>query len=240
MALDKKADGTGSSEAGEATVAAWDVPTRLFHWTLVSLIIAAYFTREFGGVDLYWHKICGYSILILIVYRVLWGFVGSSTARFTSFVKAPWTALAYARDFALGRPRHFLGHNPLGGGVVIAILALVGAQAMTGLFASDDALAEGPLVKLAGDNVARITALHHQIFDLILVVVVLHIAANFIYLFWKKENLIRPMVTGRKPARGYEDANEADLRSPLVAVVCLVLAAAIVLGGITLAGGRLL
>ena len=122
---------------GKAYVRAWDLPTRLFHWALVLLMIGAYVTRMYM-TDLTWHIWNGYAILVLIVFRVLWGFVGSSTARFSSFVYWPWTCVRYGLDFLLRRPRQFLGHNPLGSLAVLAMLGLIGLQGVLGLMSYDD------------------------------------------------------------------------------------------------------
>ena len=235
---DQTDHGAQSETHEQQSVRAWDIPTRAFHWLLVLLIISAYLTRHYGDDALYWHTLNGYAVLVLIVFRIIWGFVGSSTARFSSFVRWPWTAAAYALDFALRRPRHFLGHNPLGGGVVIAMLAVIGFQGITGLYSSDDALAEGPLMETVEyETMEELTSWHVWNFDLLLLLIGLHIFANILYLFWKKENLIRPMLTGRKEAAAYEDAAEARIASPFLALVVLAVAVAIVLGGIRALGG---
>lgn len=222
-------------------VRVWDGPTRLFHWSLVVLIALAYVTRK-GNPDLVWHMRIGYAILILITFRILWGFVGSSTARFRAFAYAPWTALRYGMDFLLRRPRHFLGHNPLGGTVVFIMLGLVAVQGITGLFSYDDhtELHGGPLAsKVAEETVALATRWHIWLFDILLIVIALHILASFAYAIWKREDLVRPMVTGRKRYAHFEDQVEARIASPRLALLCLIFAAAIVLGGITLAGGKI-
>jgi cytochrome b len=222
------------------TVRVWDFPTRAFHWLLVLLIISAYLTRHYGDDELFWHRLNGYTVLTLIAFRIVWGFVGSSTARFTSFIRGPWTAAVYALDFARNRPRHFLGHNPLGGTVVIAMLAVIAFQGVTGLYSSDDALAEGPLVDtVAYETMEELTSWHAWNFDVLLLLIGLHIFANLLYLVWKKENLIKPMVTGRKERAAYEDATEARIASPILGIVVLAIAAAIVLGGIRALGGSL-
>lgn len=228
-----------TSESG--TVKVWDAPTRLFHWSLVMLIVLAFVTRNVSP-NLTWHMRIGYAILILIAFRILWGFVGSSTSRFSAFSYAPWTAIRYGVDFLLRRPRHFLGHNPLGGTVVFVMLALIAAQGILGLFSYDDhtELHGGPLAsKVSESTVALATRWHIWLFDILLIVIALHILANFAYAVWKREDLVRPMLTGRKRRADFEDQTEARIASPLLAMLCLVVAAAIVLGGITLAGGRI-
>jgi cytochrome b len=227
--------------AANPTVRVWDGPTRLFHWTLVVLIALSYVTRKVNP-DLTWHMRIGYAILILVTFRILWGFVGSSTSRFSAFAYAPWTAAKYGVDFMLRRPRHFLGHNPLGGTVVFVMLGLVAAQGILGLFSYDDhdAIDGGPLAgRVAESTVALLTKWHIWLFDIFLVVIAAHVFATFAYAVWKREDLIRPMVTGSKRRGHFEDQAEARIASPLLALLCLILAAAIVLGGITLAGGKI-
>ncbi len=230
----------GTADSG--SVRAWDLPTRLFHWTLVTLIVMAYVSRHWGDAGLVWHKWNGYAILVLVVWRLLWGFVGSSTSRFASFFYGPLTAVRYGLDFVLGRPRHFLGHNPLGGSVVLVMLAMLGVIGALGLFAYDDhdALTGGPLSSRVSEAmVAFATKWHLFMFDLLLWVIGLHILANILYRVWKRENLVQAMITGRKEARPYEDEHDANLASPWLALGCLALAASIVLGGIMAAGGKL-
>lgn len=224
------------------SVATWDGPTRLFHWTLVILIGMAWVSRKYGDAGLVWHTWNGYAILILLVWRVLWGFVGSSTARFSSFFYAPWTSARYALDFVARRPRFFLGHNPLGGLVVLLMLGLVAAQGLLGLFSYDDHddNVGGPLSAKVSDAAwAWATKWHLQMFDVLLAIIALHVTASLVYLVWKRENLIRPMITGRKPVAEFEDAREAQIVGSVRALVCLVVAIGLVLGGIVLAGGRL-
>ena len=233
---------TDRTPEAHPSVAVWDVPTRLFHWTLVVLVGLAWVSRKYGDAGLVWHTWNGYAILVLVVWRVLWGVVGSSTARLSEFFYWPWTSARYALDFVMRRPRYFLGHNPLGGSVVFMILGLVGAQGLLGLFSYDDHddNVGGPLSsKVADATWAWATKWHLLLFDVLLIIIALHVAANLLYLVWKRENLIRPMLTGRKPAADFEDAREARLIGGSRAVACLVIAIVVVLGGVRLAGGRL-
>lgn len=221
-------------------VRAWDLPTRLFHWLLAGLIVTAVISRKFGGLDLFWHKVNGYGVLTLLVYRVLWGFVGGTTARFSTFASWPWQALRYGRDLLGGRARAYLGHNPLGGWMVFALLAALAFQTGTGLFANDDALAEGPLAgKVSYDMSGYLTGLHYTGFRIIVVLVAIHVAVNLIYRFWKKEDLITPMISGYKARAVYADQSEARFGSLWLAFLCLIIAAVLVIGGIKLVGGRL-
>jgi cytochrome b len=240
MSVDQDAASRGEV-SGREKVRVWDGATRLFHWSLVILVALAYVTRKVNP-DLTWHMRIGYAILILITFRILWGFIGSSTSRFSAFAYAPWTAARYGIDFLLRRPRHFLGHNPLGGTVVFIMLAMIAAQGLLGLFSYDDHtdLQGGPLTsKISEAAVALATRWHIWLFDILLIVIGLHIFASFAYAIWKREDLIGPMITGRKRRAHFEDQIEARLASPLLALLCLILAAGIVLGGITLAGGKI-
>ena len=150
---------------------------------------------KIGGNAIQWHAYCGYTALALILFRVIWGFVGSQYARFANFVPSPATLIAFLR----GQVDGGLGHNPLGALSVIALLAVVLIQALTGLFADDDIFFQGPLAKyVPNDTVALLTSIHHFNQYLIFALVGLHIAAISYYYFIKRENLVGPMVTGDK------------------------------------------
>lgn len=234
--------------AAEAMVRAWDLPTRVFHWVLVALVVSAWvsyeFTEELGDPRLVWHRWNGLAVLVLLVWRVLWGIAGSSTSRFATFVRAPSAALQYARDLAVGRTRRFLGHNPLGALMVLVLLAALLVQGGLGLFAVEDSeLARGPLARLVSKTATKAaTRWHDWMFDwVVLTLVSVHVAANALYGIVKKEPLIPAMITGLKPVADYEDAREATMppRPLLRAVVCLLAAAALVFGTILALGGRL-
>lgn len=175
----------------------WDLPTRVFHWVLVALLAAAWYTAEEGPIE--WHARIGQALLALIIYRVVWGIVGSETARFRHFVKGPKAVLGYGKGLFSRRTSPAVGHNPLGGLMVLVLLGLVATQATLGLFANDDIYFDGPLRHLVSKDMSdTLTGLHGQVFDLILVATAIHLAAALFYLAVKRENLIRPMITGRK------------------------------------------
>jgi cytochrome b len=234
--------------AGAARVVrVWDLPTRLFHWGLLALVAGAWVSRRFaenvGDHSLVWHRWNGYAILTLLVFRLLWGLVGSSTARFSSFLRGPGAALRYLADLLKGRERRYLGHNPLGTWMIVALfLALVG-QAALGLFSLDgDGFVAGPLNRLVSDEEAQMFGRWHaQGFNVILLLATIHIVAISGYALIKHDPVVRAMISGRKPAALYEDAPEAAItaHANLKGLACLVLAGAVVLGGITLLGGRL-
>ncbi|MDE2361607.1 MAG: cytochrome b/b6 domain-containing protein [Hyphomicrobiales bacterium] len=221
---------------GGARVLAWDGPTRVFKWTLVLLVLDGWVSNRFGASLPQWHIWNGYLALTLVVFRVLWGFVGGSTARFSSFVAGPRRALAYLRG------AKYLGHNPFGGWMALGLLALVAAQALTGLFSADEdrLIIEGPLAgKVSDATVAFASHRHHLIFAALEVLIVVHIAVNLFYAAFRRDPLVKAMVTGEKPAADYADMRSAAAGSWGRAAVCLAIAAALVFGGITAAGGRL-
>ncbi len=187
-------------QAAETGVRVWDLPVRLFHWTLLVAVTTSVATGLTGGLwqmDL--HVVSGCTVLGLVLFRVLWGLVGGRHARFAAFVKGPVTVVRYAVDFLKGRARHTAGHNPLGGWSVVVLLLALAVQAGTGLFANDDIFVEGPLFKYAGKELSdRLTAWHHWVSNLMYGLVALHVAA--VVLHWARgDNLVKPMITGRKP-----------------------------------------
>jgi cytochrome b len=146
------------------------------------------------------HQWSGMSILTVVLFRVLWGFLGSTRARFSDFVRGPRAAFAYARGLLRGGAAFYPGHNPLGGWMVLALLASLLLQAGTGLFANDDIMLEGPLAKHISKEASDwLTGIHHLNFAVLLTLSALHVAAALFYLMVKRDNLVLPMITGRKP-----------------------------------------
>ena len=237
-----------SSFSEPRTVRAWDLPTRLFHWTLVFCIVSAWVSFEYAGKlgdpTLKWHRWNGMAILVLLVFRILWGFVGGTTSRFSSFIRWPWTAIGYLKDTFSGRARHFLGHNPAGSWMIIALICVVMAQGVLGLFTLEhNDLTAGPLQRLILNEEAltkQIQKLHSYGFNVIMGLVVLHVTVNALYHAFGSDGIIAAMVTGRKRAAPFEDHAEVRGGSVMLALACLAAAMLIVFGGITLAGGRLL
>jgi cytochrome b len=234
------AEAEPSAPAG--TVRAWDLWTRAFHWLLVLLIVSAYCTRRFlDDPTLYWHRVNGYAVLALLLFRLLWGLFGSSTSRFAAFFPWPAPALRYGLGLIRGKSPHYLGHNPLGGALILVMLLAVVAQAAAGLFTSDDVLAQGPMVDHASDwLVGRMSAYHAKGFWIILALAAMHICANLFYQFVKKDRLITAMVTGVKPAIVYVDQQQAKFAPPLRAVACLAASIVIVVTVVWLASGNIL
>lgn len=198
-------------------IAVWDVPTRLFHWLLVTLIALSWWTAKKHQYDL--HLWSGIAIVTLLIFRLLWGVFGSSTARFSTFVRGPGAIRDYLHGTWSG-----IGHSPLGALSVLALLAAVAVQAGLGLFSSDeDGLLIGPFSHfLSNDRSEELAELHEDFFNVLLVFIAVHVAAVFFYLLFRRQNLIRPMITGKaaldpdtqpmRPGRGW------------VAILCLVAA----------------
>jgi cytochrome b len=201
----------------------WDLPLRLFHWLLVALLATSWISAELGGNAMQVHQWSGVSVLTLIVFRIAWGFLGGTHARFTSFVRSPAAALAYATALRRGEQQRFLGHNPLGGWMVLALLLSLSIQAGTGLFANDDIMIEGPLAARVSKQTSDLMTLIHDVnFNVLLALIALHVLAALFYLLVKRENLIVPMVTGNKVVE-QQDAPAAQGGSPWLAALLLTL-----------------
>ena len=172
----------------------WDLPVRLFHWLLAVLLVAAVVTAKIGGNAMDWHGRIGLCILGLVVFRIAWGFVGSFHARFASFWPTPSSLRAYLRGEWKGH-----GHNPLGALSVLALLGLIGMQAVTGLFSNDDIAFSGPLSQwVSAATSSAVTGFHEATAGVILTLVALHLVAIAFYVLIKKETLIQPMISGWK------------------------------------------
>jgi cytochrome b len=204
----------------------WDLPTRLFHWTLAVLVALQYATGEFHFLDMRWHFWFGYATLALIAFRVLWGFTGSQTSRFADFLRGPGAVWRYIRSLFSTQPQAHVGHNALGGWSVLALLASVSAQAVSGLFASDEIDTDGPLVAHVSDATVKLmTRMHHWNENVLLILVGLHVVAIMLYLVVKHDNLIAPMVNGRKRV---VQARDLSFASAWAALALFVLCAAAV------------
>jgi cytochrome b len=175
-------------------VAVWDLPTRLFHWALAALIGLSWWTAEEDRIEQ--HLYSGYAVLTLLLFRLLWGLFGSSTARFRNFIRGPAAVLAYVRDM---RGWRAIGHSPLGALSVVALLGLSLFQVGTGLFNADnDGLYEGPLARLASEVwVETAHDLHEIAFNVLLVFIAIHVAAVLFYRLFLGKKLLGPMLTGR-------------------------------------------
>lgn len=218
------------------TVRVWDLPTRLFHWCLAGCVVGLVVTGNVGGNAMVWHGRLGYAVLALLLFRLVWGFVGGHWSRFGSFVVPPSATLAYLR----GKPGSgaSVGHNPLGAWSVLALLLVLLAQVGSGLFADDEIAFSGPLAMLvSGETVSRLTGYHKEVGKLLLIgLVVLHLGAVAFYRVVRRQHLVRPMIVGDKllpsPAPPSDDSPRAWARAALVLVLCAVAVYAVVaLGG---------
>ena len=211
----------------------WDRPTRIFHWVLMVLVVVCYLSGRNGRFDI--HIPAGQALLVLVIARVVWGFAGSTSSRFRAFVRPVREIAAYLPTLLRREPDGRAGHNPLGGLSVVAMLVVLVAQPSLGLFAVDvDGLNDGPLSFLVSYDAAREAAeLHAMVVDGLLILVGLHIAAVLFHLLYKRENLTRAMLTGR--GRLAEGQTPPRLASDWRALLVLVLAAAVVVGGIEIA-----
>ena len=223
------------ADTTDKKIRVWDLPVRLFHWTLVVLLAVSYFTGRAGGDWMKFHFWSGYAILTLLLFRIAWGFIGSSTARFSHFVKGPVACSLYLRDLLLGRRTYEVGHNPVGGAMVMVLIFAVLAQVVAGLFSADTdtGTVTGPLATLVADKwIDRFTHFHAFWVNVLLILVGLHVLAAVVYLVWKRKNLIGAMFTGRKPlddvvAPG-KPAPALSFVSGRTALSLLIVAAAIV------------
>jgi cytochrome b len=208
-----------SGPASTARVAVWDLPTRLFHWTLAALIGFSWWSAEEEELEL--HMYSGYAVLTLLLFRLLWGLFGSSTSRFRNFVKGPAAVLAYARDM---RGWRAIGHSPLGALSVVALLGLTLLQVTTGLINADnDGLYEGPLaLSVSEDLVDRAHDLHELLFNLLLVFIAIHVAAVLFYRLFLGKKLVGPMISGR--AALDPDVEPMTPGRGSVALLCLIAA----------------
>ncbi|WP_029009114.1 cytochrome b/b6 domain-containing protein [Azospirillum halopraeferens] len=217
-------------------VLVWDLPTRAFHWLLAGLVVVAFVSGKRGHMDV--HFIVGYAILTLVLFRLIWGVIGSRTARFADFVRGPGAMLAYVRGLrGDGAEPPALGHNPLGGAMVVVMLALLLAQATTGLFTTDDIFTDGPLVGLVSASLVKtLSTVHRVAIDALVILVALHVAAIALYRVVKGENLVLPMLTGRKAVAADRVVDPPRRTPAVVALLALAVAAAVVAAVVNLAG----
>lgn len=217
------------------TIRVWDLPLRLFHWLLVVLVISSGVTGQFsadlGPWAARWHLLSGYSILGLLLFRLIWGFAGSTYARFSSFVRGPRAVLDYCREILGKRPaRLHLGHNPLGGWSVLAMLGCLTVQVGCGLFLADEDLGiEGPLAKYVAARTSDGLAIVHQAgFYLLLALIATHLAAIAYYRFAKGDRLVKPMLTGNKEVLAGRESTAAQGGHWLSGLLVAAIAAGIV------------
>ena len=200
-------------------VKVWDLPSRITHWTLALSILGSYGTAEYGWFSMQWHFYFGYAAITLVIFRVLWGFLGSEHARFRNFVRGPGAVWRYLKN-----TQETTGHSALGGWAVLLLLAATLAQGISGLFNNDDIQWFGPLSeKASSELVDKMAWFHNNFSNVLLIVIGIHIIAALMYLLVKKQNLITPMITGVKHSIKAADAKQKPL---WLALILLALSAA--------------
>ncbi len=210
-----------NTQSSEAKVLVWDLPVRIFHWLLVLAVAGAFITDQLGVTYFKYHVWCGYTVLVLIAFRLIWGLVGTRHARFANFIRGPKTILSYLK----GEQNHWPGHNPLGALMVLLLLGGFLVQAATGLFSNDEIFNVGPLYGYIGNELSlRLTSLHRQLFYWLAGAIALHVLAVIGYRVFKREKLVEAMVTGRK--RGISlDQGITRSRVLLAVVIVIILSA---------------
>lgn len=219
-------------------VRVWDLPTRLFHWLLAAAVIALVITGKIGGNAITWHMRCGYLVMGLLAFRLVWGFVGGHWSRFANFVHAPRTVLRYLRGQTRDDEHLDVGHNPLGAFSVFALLGFLALQVGTGLFADDEIANTGPLNRFVSTETG-LTATHwHKDYGqlILIVLVLLHVGAIVYYRVKKGRNLVQPMITGDKVLAPDVPAARDTLATRTAALVLALVCAALVTWVVRLGG----
>lgn len=205
-------------------VRVWDLWLRMFHWLLVMLVVVQFVTGYVGENWLEWHARCGFVVLALLMFRIVWGVVGSYHARFANFVRGPGTVITYLKGLRSGESPRTLGHNPMGALSVVVMLLSLLIQAVTGLFSNDDITTEGPYAGAASKAVSDfLTAVHKANANVLIALAALHLLAIGYYFFVKKENLVKAMLTGNKT----HDGEAPDVARPVWLAPAIALAAGV-------------
>jgi cytochrome b len=213
------------SNTSGSRVYVWDAPTRLFHWSIVILLFVSWLSADQGYMKV--HLWSGLTLLVLLLFRIGWGFAGATTARFSNFLHTPSRIFAYLKALMGGTKPLHAGHNPAGGLMVVGLLAVLLAQAGTGLFANDGLKFSGPLALLVSADLSdRLTEIHSIIFNIILVAIWLHLVAIGFYFLVKGENLVGPMVTGKKHRAHVPEGVALVFTHPVIALALFLLSAA--------------
>ncbi|MCG9729974.1 cytochrome b/b6 domain-containing protein [Shewanella sp. Isolate13] len=210
-------------------VKVWDIPTRIFHWALLCLLGGLWWTADAGEME--WHQILAYGLMVLIGVRLIWGVIGSETSRFSHFIHSPKKVIAYLVKTRREGISASIGHNPIGGYMVITLISLICIQLITGLFATDEIFTEGPLYSLvSSDTASQLTWLHKKNFDLILILAAIHVVAVLVHMV-KGDRILGAMFSGYKklPASTLE-ADKATQLSFASLIKALVLV--VVIGGL--------
>jgi cytochrome b len=220
------------------TVRVWDLPTRVFHWTLVAALISQVITGTIGGAAMTWHFRSGYCVFALIVFRLVWGLVGGHWSRFVSFVYGPASVLRYLRNQHHADDLFHVGHNPLGSASVFAMLAILMLQVATGLVGDDDIANVGPLNKYVSNAVGLSATAWHKTWGIGIIgaLVVVHIAAIVFYRWRRGQDLIGPMFSGDKLLPGVVPGSVDDRMSRVRALAIALASAGLVAAVVKLGG----
>jgi len=201
----------------------WDLPLRLFHWLFALTILGCWGTHELGSDYIDWHMRLGYVALALLLFRLIWGVVGTKHSQFRHFVCRPQAIVEYLRT---NLPQQPPGHNPLGSLMVIAMLGLVLLQVVSGLFVDDEIFTTGPYFNaLGGEFDAVMNSIHHNAFNFISIAILLHVVAIIYYQRVKQKNLTKPMITGYK-SQLEVDPDEAINNSRILLALIVAIACA--------------
>jgi cytochrome b len=203
-------------------VRVWDLPTRFFHWALVACVIGLAITGTVGGNAMVWHFRFGYTVLALLLFRIVWGLVGGRWSRFGAFIYAPQSVINYLKG--QGKPEHGVGHSPIGAGSVFAMLGFLVAQVGTGLLSDDEIAFAGPLTRFVSNAIVSLSTNYHKNIGkwVLLALVLLHIAA-IVYYLSRKHNLVGAMLHGDKELVVQAPSSRDDTVSRVAAVLILAI-----------------
>lgn len=213
----------------------WDLPTRIFHWLLAAAVIGSLISANVGGAAMEWHFRLGYAVLSLLLFRLVWGVVGGHWSRFSTFLYPPATLWRHISGRA--RPEHAVGHSPTGALSVFGMLVFLLLQVAAGLFSDDDISAYGPLGKFVSNGVVESATFYHTNVGkfVVLALIVAHLMAIAYYLFKKKNNLVRPMLSGDKATDILVPPSRDDANSRWLALAIFVICASLVAAMVNLA-----
>ncbi|WP_198673700.1 cytochrome b/b6 domain-containing protein [Algibacillus agarilyticus] len=202
----------------------WDIPVRVIHWLLVVMMIIAYSTHLLGYDYYEYHVWSGYCVCVLVAFRIVWGIVGTYHARFINFIKGPKSTYHYLRKISHKESKTYMGHNPLGALMVVALLAGLLVQSITGLFANDEVFNVGPLYLYIDEELSlQLTSLHRLLFYWIFAAVVIHILAIFLHRVLKGEQLAKAMLTGKKLTYLHNESSIPSSKLKLALAILLVI-----------------
>ena len=224
---------TAAASLPTLPVRVWDLPVRLFHWGLVASVSFAWISGQMGWME--WHLWAGQCVLALVLFRILWGVLGSESARFATFLKGPGAALSHLAEVLRRRPDHDTTHNAMGGWAAAVILLVLVVQVASGLFSDDEILTTGPLAAYAPSSLVRLaTVVHVTNQTIVLIVVAVHVLAVLLYGLLFRRDLVRPMLTGIKQLPAGTPAPR--MRSVWLALALFLLCAAAAQGIASLGG----